>query len=200
MQIELRHLTTVLTVAEQRSMRKAATALQVSQVALDAKLRRIEQVVGGQLFARSGDTVWPTELGRHFITGAREVLDSFDTLRRRAAQLVGSPAPVEAAEPVRIAVVGAEFVGPLIDAVWAVWPGRRVSVRQGSPGDVLAALSDDAADLAVVVGLEGVVPDSVETRTIGRDVVFCWRGTSPFAEHADELHAHLARAHSSSGD
>ena len=195
MQIELRHLTVVLVVAEQRSLRKAAASLQVSQVALEARLRRIEQAVGGPLFARAGDAVWPSELGSHFVTGARDVTDRFDALRRRAAELAAPGEP----ELCRIAAVPAELLTDLMDAVRAVWPGQRLSVRQGSPAEALSALSGDGADLAVLIdcpGAEAVPPDGVEARPIvtGEPVLVVLPESHPLAGRSELDLAELAGA------
>jgi DNA-binding transcriptional LysR family regulator len=185
----------VLVVAAQRSLRRAAAALQVSQVALEARLRRIEQAVGGPLFARAGDAVWPSELGSHFVTGARDVTDRFDALRRRAAELAAPGEP----ELCRIAAVPAELLTDLMDAVQAVWPGQRLSVRQGSPTEALAALSGDGADLAVVVdcpGAEALPPDGVEARPIvtGEPVLVVLPENHPLAGRSDLDLAELAGA------
>ncbi|GGX78164.1 hypothetical protein GCM10010510_23850 [Streptomyces anandii JCM 4720] len=54
MELELRHLRTVRTIAEAGSLTKAASLLGLAQPALSAQLRRIEGALGGALFERGG--------------------------------------------------------------------------------------------------------------------------------------------------
>lgn len=87
--MELRHLHVVLAVAEAGSISRAATSLKVAQAGLTAQLRRIERGFGGPLFTRRTDGVELTELGRHVVVRAREVLERFEDLLVTARKLAG---------------------------------------------------------------------------------------------------------------
>ncbi|MBC6451237.1 helix-turn-helix domain-containing protein [Actinokineospora xionganensis] len=85
MRLEMRHLVIVLTTADLGTLRQAAPALGMSQIALKAQLRRIEQALGGNLFRHDNNAMELTDLGRTFVCGARNVITRFDALRARVA-------------------------------------------------------------------------------------------------------------------
>ncbi|MGW7453644.1 LysR family transcriptional regulator [Streptomyces sp. NPDC054787] len=92
MQLELRHLQAVCRIAEAGSLGGAARRLGVSQPALSAQLRRIEQVTGGELFVRGRGGVEPTALGQFVLAKARRVLSEMDALGAEARAIgTGSP-------------------------------------------------------------------------------------------------------------
>ncbi|HEV2634441.1 MAG TPA: LysR family transcriptional regulator [Actinocrinis sp.] len=76
----MRHLRTVLAVAEAGSISRAASALKIAQPGLTAQLRRIEAGFGGPLFERRPGGVAPTELGAHVILRARQLISEFEEL------------------------------------------------------------------------------------------------------------------------
>jgi len=80
MRLELRHLRTLRAIADQGSVTKAAAALGVSQPALTAQLRRIEQVLGGAVFTRDHRGVAVTAFGEFVLAKARVVLAGVDDL------------------------------------------------------------------------------------------------------------------------
>lgn len=86
MRLEIRHLRTVLAVADAGSISRAAAILQVTQPGLSSQLQRIEREVGGHLFRRSRDGIVVTELGQHFIDEARELVERFDRLGEAGEQ------------------------------------------------------------------------------------------------------------------
>lgn len=85
MRLEMRHLVVVLTTADLGTVRQAAPALGMSQIALKAQLHRIERTLGGNLFRYDNNALVLTDLGHHFVRGARTVALRFDALRERMA-------------------------------------------------------------------------------------------------------------------
>ena len=65
-----------LVLLEERHFRRAAHRLGVTQPALTARLRRIEDLLGARLFERGRGGVEPTAAGLAFVDGARRVLDT----------------------------------------------------------------------------------------------------------------------------
>ncbi len=104
--LDLRHLRVICTIADSGSLSKAAVTLGISQPALTAMLRRIEQRVGGVLFARGTHGVQPTDLGQFVLGGARAVLAEMDSLAEGTAQRLRDTS--------RIRVIG--YSGPLLMA------------------------------------------------------------------------------------
>ncbi|GAB3476478.1 LysR family transcriptional regulator [Amycolatopsis cihanbeyliensis] len=81
MELEIRHLKVLTTIADHGSITKAAPILGVSQPSLTAQLRRIEQAMGSPLFERSRNGIAPTAFGRTVLAKARAVLTEMADLR-----------------------------------------------------------------------------------------------------------------------
>lgn len=73
----------VLKVAESSSMREAATDLYISQPALSASIRELEEELGILIFERSNKGVSVTEEGREFLVYAKKVLGQYEVLEER---------------------------------------------------------------------------------------------------------------------
>lgn len=80
MELEVRHLRALVTVADEGSITKAAAALGLPQPALSAQLRRIERTVGDEVFVRGRTGVVATSFGRGLLAKARGVLREMDDL------------------------------------------------------------------------------------------------------------------------
>ncbi|SDG98246.1 DNA-binding transcriptional regulator, LysR family [Lentzea fradiae] len=78
--MELRHLHVVLTVARAGSISRAASQMKIAQAGLTAQVRRIEATLGGPLFLRRTGGVELTELGRHVVLRAQDLVERFDDL------------------------------------------------------------------------------------------------------------------------
>ncbi len=80
MRLELHHLRVLGTIAEHRSLTKAAVALGISQPALSTKLRRIEDSLGSPVFARGPHGVALTAYGEFVLARVRGALSNVDDL------------------------------------------------------------------------------------------------------------------------
>ncbi len=69
---------TVVAVAETGSLTRAARKLGISQPAVTSQIKRIEEIVGGALFAKSSSGSVVTDFGRLFLEQARRMLDAND--------------------------------------------------------------------------------------------------------------------------
>nr|WP_042183599.1 LysR family transcriptional regulator [Kibdelosporangium sp. MJ126-NF4]CEL15589.1 transcriptional regulator, LysR family [Kibdelosporangium sp. MJ126-NF4]CTQ98253.1 transcriptional regulator, LysR family [Kibdelosporangium sp. MJ126-NF4] len=99
MELEIRHLRMLVTIADAGSVTAAAKKLGLSQPALTAQLQRIERSLGGVLFARRADGCVLTSLGMDVLTHARAVLYGMQSIRQRVEQHAQQP---RADMPVRI--------------------------------------------------------------------------------------------------
>jgi DNA-binding transcriptional LysR family regulator len=72
--LELKHLTSFVAVAERLSFVRAAGDLHLSQPALTAQIKHLEEELGVQLFIRNRRTVRLTEAGTLFLIEARATL------------------------------------------------------------------------------------------------------------------------------
>lgn len=89
-ELELRHLRTVCAIAEAGSLTKAAELLGVTQPALSAQLRAVENIIGGKLFDRHSAGSTPTELGDSVVGLAATLLDDLVQMTDHARQLAGA--------------------------------------------------------------------------------------------------------------
>jgi LysR family hydrogen peroxide-inducible transcriptional activator len=80
MRPSLRQLEYVVALAEHLSFKRAAAACHVSQPALSTQLRRLETLLGVDLFERSRQGVHLTPVGRAFARTARDVLGEIEAL------------------------------------------------------------------------------------------------------------------------
>lgn len=109
MELEIRHLRVLVTVADYGSVTKAAAALGLSQPSLSAQVGRIERLLGAKVFERTRTGVAPTERGKSVLAKARLVLADMAELR---VVDVGEDGPERALE-LRLGAM----TGPLLPAV-----------------------------------------------------------------------------------
>lgn len=76
------HLEYAMTVAECRSINKAAQRLLVSQPYLSGVLKNLEEELGCQLFKRSHNGILLTEKGIKFMDSARIILYEYEKLKQ----------------------------------------------------------------------------------------------------------------------
>jgi DNA-binding transcriptional LysR family regulator len=158
-----RHIAAVLAVAEYRSFVAAAASLRMSQPALTRSVKRVEDILGVQLFERSTRTVRVTEAGREFIAVARRITNDLritvESMRELAEQKRGQ---VIVSSTISLAN------GVLPEAIAAYRkqrPGIEIQVRDGIHGSVIDDVKGGIADF----GLNYLVdtPDTMETRHLG---------------------------------
>ncbi|GAB3961475.1 LysR family transcriptional regulator [Actinoallomurus acanthiterrae] len=167
MDIALRHLRIVLTVAEAGSISRAATTLKIAQSGLTTQLKRIEQGFGGPLFRRRADGVVPTELGVHVLGRAQEILDEFGDLITTARTLAR---PAEPPEAIALGGVDGPWVLRIAGLVQDRFPRHeQLTYLESSSQAVLDLLRTEKIALAVVSEFPDVVAPSLREFK-GRDL------------------------------
>ncbi|MFF8727076.1 LysR substrate-binding domain-containing protein [Streptomyces sp. NPDC015171] len=124
MELELRHLRTIRTIAEAGSLTKAATALGLAQPALSAQLRRIERTLGGALFERGRYGVRATALGELVLERTRIVLPAVSELQREAARFARTRPD---GERLRLGGTHGPLLGGLVDRLADAAPDTAVT-------------------------------------------------------------------------
>lgn len=85
--MDLRLLTTFVTVAETGTVTAAAEKLHVTQPSLSRQLQQLERSIGVALFIRSNARLTLSPAGQSFLPAARDLLNRVDLVRREAADL-----------------------------------------------------------------------------------------------------------------
>jgi LysR family transcriptional regulator, regulator for metE and metH len=89
-QLEIRHLRLLTTVASEGSVTRAAKQLHVTQSALSHQLRDAEQRLGTRLFLRVGKKMILTPAGGHLLGAARKVLEDLRRAEEQVSNLDGA--------------------------------------------------------------------------------------------------------------
>ncbi len=146
--MNLRTMEQMVAISEFGHMTRAAQELGVSQPALSAALRKLEEEIGTELFHRTGHGVEPTEAGRVFIEHSKVTLRAADQTREAVRSLVGL-------ETGSIKVgAGATATGYLlpraIQLVRDEYPGLKFSIREAGSSAVADGVISGELDLGIV--------------------------------------------------
>ena len=145
--LKMRHLLTLVAIAEHGSLVGAAKALSISQPAVTKTLAELEVIAGHRLFDRSAKGVCLTGAGRalvrHTGSGLRAIHDGLSSLS--ANEEGEAPAIVIGTLP----NVGASVLAPALVRFARFLPRARVTVRAGSNSQLMAALNQGVLDMVV---------------------------------------------------
>lgn len=173
MQVELRHLHVIRSVADAGSISRAAAQLRIAQSGLTAQVQRIEQELGGALFRRTTSGVALTDLGEHVVARARDVLAQFDDLVESTKVLAVRDEPTAA---VRVCGPLGPVTPMLASAVRELLPDREQTTRlAGTPEALNELLSTPEFDIAVCGQQPSVpmqLPDGLRTRNLVNETAY----------------------------
>ncbi|WP_214105122.1 LysR family transcriptional regulator [Acrocarpospora catenulata] len=148
MDLELRHLRIVRTVAEAGSVSKAATMLGLAQPALTAQLKRIERALGGSLFQRDHTGSRPTALGELVLARAQVLLPAVRQLQEEAARLANGGEP---GRRYRIGAANGPILGGLVDRLAAAEPDAVIATSTTwSAGELATKVMLGRLDFALI--------------------------------------------------
>jgi len=164
-------LRTFVAVVDLRSYTKAAGKLGVTQPAVSAQIKRLQSLLGGDLFDRSVQGVSLTSQGELVVSYARRLLSINDQIvhlgdsgpRPELAVRVGTPS---------------DFIASLLPAILAQfrerWPGVRFIVRSDFYDPLVRQLRN--GDLDLMLGLSMTPPHDARHRR-ANEVVWVYDGT-----------------------
>jgi LysR family transcriptional activator of mexEF-oprN operon len=170
--LDLNLLRVFVVVAEAGSVTEAASRLYVTQPAVSAALRRLQNAIGAPLFARAGRGLVLTTRGEHLLADVRPHLAAL-------ALAAVSPATFDPKTSDRVVRVGLSDVNeawllpPLLSALGREAPGLTIVVLTVQFRTVGKALSSGEIDLAVTVSDE--LPKDIvrEPLFVGHFVCLC---------------------------
>ncbi|MBA3263749.1 MAG: LysR family transcriptional regulator [Thermoleophilaceae bacterium] len=144
--MELRHLRTIVAVAQHRSLTKAGEELYLSQSAVSQQIRRLEQELGIEVFRRTSRSVELTAEGRVILGYAERVLAEVDDMHSELEEISGLLSG-------QLRIGGVYPTGPydlfgLLADFRAAHPGVAIHMVESTQDDVLAALGADELDCA----------------------------------------------------
>jgi DNA-binding transcriptional LysR family regulator len=143
-------LRTFVSVVELRSFTRAAKAQGMTQPAVSAQIRRLQSLLGIELFDKSAPGVSLTPMGQNVIDSARRLLSVNDHIVKLAC-------PISAAQLVRIGVrkdCMGEELERMLAATRPLWPNLRFTVLGAGQRRMLAHLKQDQIDIVVALVLD----------------------------------------------
>lgn len=144
----LRHLSYLVTVAEQGSITKAAEILGVSQPAISAAIKGLETEFELRLFVRQpAQGLAPTPAGRQFVTRARHLLEDAHDFEMRVTGL--SREPVGQLELGCFLPTAPFLIPPILKALARQHPGITLRVHEGDLGEITQFLKNGSVDIAL---------------------------------------------------
>src|ERR1700690_556371 len=146
--LELRHLETLLALAEGGSLSKAAERLYLTQSALSHQLKALETYYGAALVEKNVRPMRFTAIGQRLLELARAILPQVADAGRDVARLAQGHGG-----PLRVAVQCHncfDWLMPAMDAYRSLWPEVELDIISGFVVDPLPLLERSEAELAVV--------------------------------------------------
>ncbi|MBC2665737.1 hydrogen peroxide-inducible genes activator [Novosphingobium flavum] len=143
--LSFRQLQYLVTVADQRHFRRAASYLNVSQPTLSLQLQKLEDQLGVKLVERGNGPVHLTPIGREIVSRARQLLLDANDLeacaRRGVGDLVGT-----------ISLGISPTIGPyllpgIVGVLKQAMPELRLHIREGIPSEQAQELRRGTLDM-----------------------------------------------------
>lgn len=152
MDMELRHLRLLCTIADAGSISRAATLLGYTQQTVSGQLQRIERHFGKPLFERVAAGVRPTEYGTEVLTEAQDILARVKTMGSHRTGPEVSPLT-----SLRLAATNTPILAGMVARIRTRLPDTTVTVSSVySSSEIVAMLEHDELDAAVGVDYPGM--------------------------------------------
>ena len=146
--MELRHLKSLVAIADSGSFSRAAAALNLAQPSLSRQIALLEAEVGQRLLVRTGRGVAPTAAGEAFLVHARSLLEASRRALDELSDLDANPSDrVIVGMPPRVAL---GLSVPLVQAFRARFPRAVVTVLEGLSLALRESLIAGRLDLALL--------------------------------------------------
>jgi LysR family transcriptional regulator, hydrogen peroxide-inducible genes activator len=178
--LSLRDLRYLVAVADHGHFGRAAGTCAVSQPALSAQIKKVEDVLGVTVFERTNRRVLVTPIGRAVVEQARVVLEEagkLSDLARAAREPLAGPFHLGV-----IATLGPYLLPHLLAPLRRAFPGLGLALREGVTEDLLTELGTGALD-AVLAALPIADPGLETTPLFFEPFVLAIPRGHPLAGH-----------------
>lgn len=139
------------------TLTRAAEQMHVTPAALTARLKQLEDEVGLRLFDRTNAGLRPTEGGQLLMAASEEI----EAVLRRCLERVESLKGLQSGKvTVGVVSTGKYFAPGAVAAFRRQYPGVEVRLTIGNRSEIVQALRDYKADLAIM----GRAPEELVTR------------------------------------
>ncbi len=145
--LELRHLRSLLAIAQTRTLADAADRVHLTQSALSHQIRALESHYDLTLFERTSSGLRFTPSGERLLALARTLMPQVDDAQRDLLRLRG-----DTRGELRIALechTCFDWLMPVMDEFRRRWPEVEVDLVAGFHSDPLALLSEGRADVVI---------------------------------------------------
>ncbi len=135
-------------IIETRSFSKAAARNFISQPAVSQQVKALEEHFHQKLIERSPQGIYPTEAGRLFYQGSREILERYQNLERQMMDLTQTVAGT-----IRVATVytvGLHDLPPYIKKFIHSFPQARIHVEYSRTNKIYEAVRQNQVDIGIV--------------------------------------------------
>jgi len=180
--IELRHLKSIVTVAEAANITRATQRLFLTQPALSRQIRDIQAELGFPLFERTRDGVVPTPLGQMVVDYARKALLRHESIFTLAKQIHFGKVP-----PLRVGFscfVNSRHLQSFSTGYAREFPSCTLQLSGGDTVHILQRLERGDLDCAILpMPIQG--PDWVVEQFASTRLVACMRNDDPLTEQSD---------------
>ena len=147
MNIELKHLRTILAIHEAGSLQKATEKLNLTQSALSHQLRHIKEQIGVEIFVPETRPLKLSPEGLELVEAARRILPEMEKLKSRFIDLrSGQTGRLFIAIECHACF---EWLFPVLESFRKNWGDVDVDIRPGLAFDALPGLQKEDVDLVV---------------------------------------------------
>ena len=160
--MEIDQVETFLAVATFGGFHRAAEALRISQPAVSARIKALEESLGVRLFSRSRGGLIVSDAGRTFRPHAEQLLKVAALARQAVHQLSpASGSPLQIAAALSISVY---FLPDVLKLFQRAHPNVIISIRPGHSKEVLEMVLNEEAEIGLARSLQHPEVETISLR------------------------------------
>lgn len=160
--MEISQVETFLAVATFGGFHRAAEALRISQPAVSARIKALEESLGVSLFARSRGGLVVSDAGRTFRPHAEQLLRAASLARQAVHQAQpASGTPLQIAAALSISVY---FLPDVLKRFQRAHPSVIISIRPGHSKEVLDMVLNEEAEIGLARSLQHPEVETISLR------------------------------------